>query len=302
MPFWSNATRGVLIEGQQQARKSETLTTVTNTVDVDYFNTMRIAFLQGRDFEEKDREASLPVVIVNEDLARRYWPDGNALGKSVRLAGDTVTRQIVGVVKNSDYTTLGEAPQPCLYLPLLQNPGGNFSLYVRTAAAPSQVLEAVQREIKQIAPRVEISDVRTGQTLMNQILWSARVVLGMLGIFGLLALTLASVGLYGILAFTVSGRRHEIGVRMALGASRSRVLRLVVQEGMLLVSLGVGIGLAISLLVGRMFSKMLFGLNPADPLSLAGASIVLLFVSMLACYLPALAASRMDPMKALRES
>jgi ABC-type antimicrobial peptide transport system permease subunit len=137
---------------------------------------------------------------------------------------------------------------------------------------------------------------------MSQVLWSARMVLGLLGVFGLLALALASVGLYGILAYSVSGRQHEIGVRMALGASRSAVLRLVVREGMMLVAIGVGIGLSISLLIGRVFSRMLFGLSPADPLSLAGASAVLILVSMLACYLPALAASRMDPMKALRES
>jgi predicted permease len=302
MPFWSSPSRGVLIEGQQQARKSETLSTVTNTVDVDYFKTVRISLLQGRAFTDSDQDGSLPVAIINEDLARRYWPDGNALGKAFRLAGDTLARKIVGVVKTSNYTTIGETPQPCIYLPLRQNPGGNFSLYVRTASDPSQVLEAVQREIKGIAPNVEVSDVRTGTTLMSQVLWSARMVLGMLGVFGLLALTMASVGLYGILAYSVSGRRHEIGVRMALGASRSAVLRLVVREGMMLVAIGVGIGLSISLLIGRVFSRMLFGLSPADPLSLAGASAVLILVSMLACYLPALAASRMDPMKALRES
>jgi predicted permease len=278
------------------------LSTVTNTVDVDYFKTVRIPLLQGRTFADSDQDGSLPVAIINEDLARRYWPDGNALGKAFRLVGDTVARKIVGVVKTSNYTTIGEAPQPCIYLPLRQNPGGNFSLYVRTAGDPSQVLEAVQREIKAIAPNVEVSDVRTGITLMSQVLWSARMVLGMLGVFGLLALALASVGLYGILAYSVSGRRHEIGVRMALGASRSAVLRLVVREGMMLVAIGVGIGLSISLLIGRVFSRMLFGLSPADPLSLAGASAVLILVSMLACYLPALAASRMDPMKALRES
>ncbi len=302
MPFWSNASRGILIEGQEQARKSDTLTSVTNTVDLDYFKTMRIPLLQGRAFEASDQDASLPVAIINEDLARRYWPEGNALGKSFRLVGDTVARQIVGVVKTSDYTTLGEAPQPCIYLPLRQNAGGNVNLYVRTASDPSQVLEAVQREIKEMAPNVEVSDVRTGTTLMGQVLFSARMVRGMLGSFGLLALALASVGLYGILAYSVSGRQHEIGVRMALGASRSQVLRLVVREGMVLVCIGVGIGLAISLLSGRVFSTMLFGLSPADPLSLAGTSAVLILVSMLACYLPALAASRMDPMKALRES
>lgn len=301
MPFWSSASRAILIEGQEQYRKSETLSTVTDTVDVDYFNTMRIPLLQGRVFTDADQDGSLPVVIINEDLARRYWPNGNALGQHLRLSGDIVERQIVGVVKTSNYTTLGEAPQPCLYFPLRQNPGGASILYLRTAGNPSLVLEAVQREIGDVDPKVEVSDVRTGAKIMSQVLWNARIVLGLLGVFGLLALVLASVGLYGILAYSVSGRQREIGVRMALGASRSAVLRLVLRQGMTLVCIGTGIGLALSLLIGRAFSTMLFGLSPADPLSLAGASVVLLLVATLACYLPALAASRMDPMRALRE-
>jgi predicted permease len=301
MPFWSSASRGILIEGQQQQRKSETLSTVSNTVDVDYFKTMRIPLVAGRVFTDADQEASLPVVIINDQLARRYWPAGDALGKRLRLSGDTVARQIVGVVKTSDYTTLGEAPQPCLYLPLRQNAGGSSNLYLRAAGNPSQVLGAVQREIRQIDPKVDVTDVRTGAKLMDQVLWNARIVLGMLGVFGLMALALASVGLYGILAYSVSGRRREIGVRMALGASRMAVLRLVLQQGMTLVTIGLGAGLAMSLLVGRAFSKMLFGLSPADPLSLVLASAVLLGVALLACYIPALAASRTDPMVALRE-
>jgi ABC-type antimicrobial peptide transport system permease subunit len=136
---------------------------------------------------------------------------------------------------------------------------------------------------------------------MDQVLWNARIVLAMLGAFGLLALALASVGLYGILAYSVSGRQREIGVRMALGASRSSVLRLMLRQGMTLVCIGTGIGLLLSLLIGRAFSKMLFGLSPADPLSLVSASAVLILIAMLACYLPALAASRMDPIQALRE-
>jgi predicted permease len=301
MPFWSSPSRGVSIEGQDKQRKSETVSTVTNTVDVGYFKTVRISLLQGRAFTDGDQDGSLPVVIINEDVARRYWPAGNALGQHLRLSGDIAMRQIVGVVKTSNYTTLGEAPQPCLYLPMRQNPGGDAILYVRTAGNPSLVLEAVQHEIRDVDPKVEVSDVRTGAKIMSQVLWNARVVLGLLGVFGLLALALASVGLYGILAYSVSGRQREIGVRMALGASRSSVLRLVLRQGMTLVCIGTGIGLALSLLIGRAFSSMLFGLSPADPLSLAGASLVLLLVATLACYLPALAASRMDPMRALRE-
>jgi predicted permease len=301
MPFWSSASRSVLIEGQQQRRKNETVTTVTNTVGVDYFKTMRIPLLQGRDFTDADQEGSLPVVIINEDLARRHWPQGDALGKRLRLSGDPALRQIVGVVKTSNYTTLGEAPQPCLYLPLRQNAGGSFNLYLRTADDPSLVLETVQHHVREIGPRVEISDVRTGAKIVDQVLFGARVVLSMLGMFGLLALVLASVGLYGILAYSVGARRREIGVRMALGASRWSVLRLVLRQGMTLVCIGTGVGLGLSLLLGRVFSKMLFGLSPADPLSLLGASAVLILVAVLACYLPARSASRVDPMRALRE-
>ena len=301
MPFWSSPSRGILIQGQEQDRKSETISTVANTVDLDYFKTMRIPLLQGRAFTDADQDGSLPVVIVNENLARRYWPNGNAIGQHLRLTGDTIMRQIVGVVKTSNYTTLGEAPQPCLYLPMRQNPGTDAILYVRTARDPSLVLESVQSQIRDTDPKVEITDIRTGAKIMDQVLWNARMVLGMLGVFGLLALALASVGLYGILAYTVSGRRREIGVRMALGASRASVLRLVLRQGMMLVFIGAGIGLVLALFIGRAFSRMLFGLSPADPLSLAGAAAALILVTMVACYLPAQAASRMDPMRALRE-
>ena len=301
LPFWANASRGVSIEGQEQKRNSETLTTITNTVDVNYFAVMRIPLVEGRTFTDVDREGSLPVIIINDDLAHRYWPNGDALGKRLKLAGDTVSRQVIGVVRTSNYTTLGEAPQACVYLPLRQNPGSNFSLYVRTAGDPAAAVREVPREIRKLDPAVEVNDIRTGPKLMDQILWSAGIVLRILATFGLLALALASVGLYGLLAYTVRGRQREIGVRMALGASRSAVLRLVLRQGMMLVGIGVGIGLALSLLVGRAFSRMLFGLSPADPLSLLGASLTLLAVAFLASWLPALSASRMDPMQSLRE-
>lgn len=301
LPFWSAASRGVTIEGQEQSRKSETLNAVTNTVDTGYFKVMRIAQVTGRAFTEADREGTLPVVIINEELARKYWPAGDALGKRLHLAGDPTVRQIVGVVKNSDYTTLGEAPQTCIYLPLLQNPGGNVTLYVRALGNPATILGEVHREIKAIDSKVDINDTRTGSTLMDQILWSARIILSLLGTFGLLALGLASVGLYALLAYFVKGRQREIGVRMALGASRPAILLHIIRQGMLLVLIGIGIGLGLSLLIGRLFSKMLFGLSPADPVSLLGASFVLVTIAALACYLPAFTASRLDPMRALRE-
>lgn len=301
LPFWASASRGVVIEGQEQRSKSETLSSVANIVDAGYFRTMRIPLVRGRDITDADQDGALPVVVVNEEMARRYWPKGDAVGQKIHLAGDGVTRQIVGVVKTTNYTTLGEAPQPCVYLPLLQNAGNAMTLLVRATGDPANVLKAVQGEVRDVDPKVEITDSRTGAKLMDQVLFNARIVLAMLGMFGLLALALASVGLYGILAYSVSGRRREIGVRMALGASRAAVLRLVVREGMMLVCIGAAIGLGLSLLVGRAFSRMLFGLSPADPVSLAGAAGALLLVALLACWVPALAASRMDPMQALRE-
>ena len=194
LPFWSSASRGIFLQGQEQERKSETISTIADTVDVNYFKTVRIPLLEGRAFTDADEDGSLPVVIINENLARHYWPNRNAIGQHLRLTGDTITRQIVGVVKTSNYTTLGEAAQPCLYLPLRQNPGSNAVLYVRTAGDPSQVLEPVQRKIREIDPKIEVTDSRTGAKIIDQVLWSARMVLGMLGIFGLLALALASVG------------------------------------------------------------------------------------------------------------
>jgi predicted permease len=301
LPFWASASRGVVIEGQERRSKTETLSSVANIVDVGYLKTMRIPLVQGRDFTDADQDGALPVVIVNEEIAQRYWPRRNALGQKIRMNGDTVTRQIVGVVKTTNYTTLGEAPQPCVYLPLRQNAGGAMNLFVRASGDPRGVLEAVHAEVRDVDPKVQITDIRTGAKLMDQVLFSARVVLRMLGMFGLLALVLASVGLYGILAYSVSGRQREIGVRMALGASRMSVLRLVLRQGMTLVCIGAAIGLGLSLVVGRVFSRMLFGLSPADPLSLAGAAGALLLVALLACYVPALAASRMDPLRALRE-
>jgi ABC-type antimicrobial peptide transport system permease subunit len=184
---------------------------------------------------------------------------------------------------------------------LLQNPGGNVTLYVRAIGNPATVIGEVQRKIKSLDSKVQITDTRTGSTLMDQILWSARIVLSLLGTFGLLALGLASVGLYALLAYFVKNRQREIGVRMALGASRPAILLHILRQGMLLVVIGIGIGLGLSLLLGRLFSKMLFGLSPADPVSLAGASFALIAIAALACYLPAFSASRLDPMRALRE-
>jgi predicted permease len=270
-------------------------------IDLDYFATLGIRSA-GRDFSESDVEGSLPVAIVNEAFARRHWPDRDPLLGRFRFAGEERLLQVVGVARDANYTALGEAPQPCVYLPLRQDFADAVVLYVRARNDAADALAAVQREIRAIDPLLWVSDVRTMETLVDQALFGARIGASLLGVFGILALGLASIGLYGVMAHSVNLRRREVGVRMALGASPRRIVGLVLRQGMGLVVTGIALGLLGSLLAGRALSGLLYGLGPADPLSLGGAAAVLLAVAALACYLPARAASRLDALAALRES
>jgi putative ABC transport system permease protein len=205
------------------------------------------------------------------------------------------------VVRTANYSNLNEAPQLCVYLPLVQKPSDAMTLYVRTAADPQTILQPVQRELRALAPDITSSDARTGQTIIGQALFSAKLGVALLTIFGLLAMGLASVGLYGIMAYSVNQRRREIGVRMAVGAARSSVLKMILKQGMVLVSIGVVLGWIAALATGRLLAQLLYGVGASDPLSVGVAALVLLVVALAACYLPARAASRLDPLQALRE-
>lgn len=302
LPFWNTPGRSLVIQGVEQRAHSDAISTVTFTIDAGYFETVQIPLLRGRAVTENDREETAPVAVINEALAREHWPGGDALGHRFQFAGETVWRQVVGIVKNANYSSLGEHPQPCVYLPLGQNYSGDMILYVRADGDPANLLAAVQRELRNLNAAIVISDARTGTKLMEQVLWGPRVGVALLGVFGLLALTLASVGLYGVMAYSVSQRTREIGVRAALGASRPLLLRLVVGDGMRLVLYGVALGLGAAILAGRALSGMLFGLSTADPVSLALAGFTLISVALIACYLPARTAIRIDPAAALRDS
>ena len=302
MPFWNQPSRAVTIQGEQLQEKSQMTTPIAETVDTNYFTTMAIPILEGRDFADADTEKSIPVAIVNEELAQKYWPGGDALGHTFRFAGEGTVRQVVGVVKTTNYTTLGEKPQPCIYVPLRQNFTEGMTLYVRSKRDPVSILTAVTSSIRASDPAIQVSDVRTGSKLIDQVLFGPKIGVQLLGGFGSLALALASIGLYGVMAYSINRRRKEIGIRMALGASRSTVLALLLREGMTVVAIGVAAGLGVSLLISGALSRMLFGISSADPISLTLASAVLLVVALFACYLPAQSATRIDTMHALRES
>ena len=210
-------------------------------------------------------------------------------------------RQIVGIVKTANYSAWGEPPQLCVYVPLEQNYSDAMILYVRSKELPQQILMPVRREIGTAGPQILIGGTRTGREIIDGGLFQARMGVALLSVFGLLALGLASIGLYGIMAYSVNQRKREIGLRMALGAAQASVLRLILKQGMSLVLAGVLIGFVAALLVGRVLSKMLYGVSASDPVSVAAAALVLLAVALLACYLPARRASRVDPLVALRE-
>ena len=302
LPLWGRIATGLEVEGREQRSKADTVTTVVNTVDLDYFRTAGIPIQQGRDFTQMDREGSVAVAIVNEKLAHDSWPNKEVLGKHIQLPGEKTMRQVIGVVKTANYSTLGEPPQLCIYVPLEQSFSDAMVLYVRSSGDAQRILLPVQLEVRAAAPQIVVDDVRTGRKIVGQALFGAEIGVALLSVFGLLALGLASIGLYGIIAYSVNQRKREIGVRMALGAAQQSVLLMIMREGMLLVAAGVAIGLVAALAAGRLLARMLYGVNAGDPISVAGAASVLLAVALVACYLPARAASRLDPLAALRET
>jgi predicted permease len=301
MPLWAHSVSGLRIEGRQERSRTDQIRAVITTIDRGYFETAGVAIGSGRGFTGIDQETSLPVAVVNEKMARDYWPEG-ALGRRIQLPGENFLRQVVGVARTANYTGWGEPPQACVYVPLTQNYSDSMILYVRSRRNPQEVMVPVERELRAAGPQILLFGIRTGGEVIDGGLFQARMGVGLLAVFGLLALGLASIGLYGVLAYSVNQRKREIGLRVALGATRANVLRLVLREGMSLVMVGVLIGLAAALAIGGLLSRMLFGLPATDPVSIAAAALVLSAVALLACYLPARGATRVDPLEALREA
>jgi predicted permease len=273
---------------------------MSNRASPGYFQAMDTRLIQGRDFTEQDDERAARVVIVNETFARRFFPGEDPIGKSFSLGGSlSPKRQIVGVVQDGKYAGLTEDPKPFVSRPLWQSYSGATIVIVRTAADPLRLIALVRDEVRQLDPNLPMAS-RTLTERMDVPLLPARIAASVLGGFGLLALALVAIGIYGVMSYAVSKRTREIGIRMALGAQRADVLKLVIGQGLMLTLIGMAIGSAAALALTRSMNALLFGVSATDPLAYVGVSVLLAGVALLACYLPARRASRVDPMVALR--
>src|SRR5216683_3219737 len=254
----------------------------------------------AREFTDSDRATTKPVVIASEAMAKHFWPNENAVGKRFHFFGDPTLREIVGVVRNTVVNNIGEEPQPLAYLPLAQNYSPAVTLQVRTSGRPEAVISTVRAQVQSLDTNLALTNVLTIGELLSQGLWAPRMGAALLAVFGGLALLLAVVGVYGVLSYSVNQQTREIGIRMAMGAQTGRVLRLVVGQGMRLAAAGLALGLLVAFAAMRLLGSLLFGVSAHDPLTFGAVSLVLALAAVLACYIPARRATKVDPIIALR--
>jgi len=278
-----------------------TLQATYGIIDSGFLGTMRIPLREGREFNSRDTSEAARVVIINETLARQLWPNEKVLGERVRIGCRSAsTAEVVGVAKDTKVGSLTAAPQPHFYQPFSQNYTSFVTIAVETAGDPMLVARAVRHTLHTENKSIGIYAIEPIAYRLARSYWQLRWEALLLLVFGMLALLLAGIGLFGVISYHAGQRTQEIGVRCALGAQQRQVLRLILSQGLRLTIIGVGIGLCVSLALTRLVARFLAGVNPADPLTFAGASVLWLFVAALACYLPARRASRVDPMVALR--
>ncbi len=280
------------------------VTAGANKIGPDYFSTLGVPIVRGRTFSSADNSGAPAVVIVNQALADRYWPGGDAVGNRVRIGrgcekGEGARAEIVGVARNASYASLDWAGQPYVFVPVEQQFARFVALLARTAGDPTRSSTALRKELRQLDSRLRVYEIDTVEHQMHQSLWQVRWEASLLSIFGGLALAVGSVGLYAVISFGARQRKREFGIRMALGARRRDVLRLVIGEGLGLALLGIGLGLGSSLVLTRLLRGFLYGLSPTDGVTFAGVALLWTAIALLASGLPAWHSTRVDPLTSL---
>jgi putative ABC transport system permease protein len=259
---------------------------------------MGIALRRGRFFNDSDKPGSQPVIIVDETMVKKYWPGEDPIGKRILVMN--VLRQVVAVVGHVKHYGLDRSARVESYYPFRQMPFGDLYIVVRTPVDPAAMSAAIRDQIHAMDKDLAVFNIRTMRTLVADSMATRRFSMMLLAVFAVLAITLAAIGIYGVMAYTVAQRSHEMGIRMALGARASDVRLLVVRQALVLAAIGVGAGLAVSISATSVMSSLLFGVTATDPAVFAGVTILMAGVALLASYVPARRATRVDPMVTLR--
>lgn len=292
----------VAIVGEPPLPPGQAHGTNVRVVEPDYFATMGIPLLRGRTFDPREFVKQSNVVVINKEFADRYFPGKNPLGQKVviDMKDTNLPDEIIGIVGNVHESSLAEHPDPVAYWPYAEISYPTMTVVVRTGIPPLAMVPAIRGTLQQLDKDQPMAKISTMDQLISDSVARSRFTMLLLSIFAGLALTLACIGIYGVMAYSVAQRTHEIGIRLALGAQRKDVLRLVLHHGLRLALVGIGIGIVAGLLLTRLLASLLYGTTPGDPLTFGGVSALLMIVAMLACYVPALRAMKVDPMVALR--
>jgi predicted permease len=298
LSYGSFSSTLIAVDGYQPPPEEQP-TVQYNEVGPDYFATMGIPLVSGREFARADDEKAAMVAVVNETMAEKYWRDKNPIGERVQVKGRWM--QVVGVAKDSKYQSVREAPEPFFYVPLRQNFSRVASLYVRTPLSPESMATMLAREVHKLDPGLALYEVITLQEQLERSTSPQLVAVTLVGVLGSLALLLAAIGLYGVMSYAVSQSTRELGLRMALGADASNLLRLVMSRGLTLTAGGVLLGATGALALTGLLGNLLYNVSPRDPLAFGSALVVMTIAALAACSLPAWRATRTDPARVLRD-
>jgi putative ABC transport system permease protein len=265
-----------------------------------YFDTVHTPLLRGRVINDQDIAGGLRVAVINETAANHFFPGQNPIGKHIANSRDMIQREIVGVVADVKFRALDAANSEEMYLPMAQEPWPNTVLLVRSKADAQTLVAAVRAKIAEVDPNLPVTGVSSMEEVIGTSVAQPKLTMQFVGVFAGFALLLAVIGIYGVMAYSVTSRTQEMGIRLALGASPADILRMVVGQGMRLTFLGVVIGVVASLALTRLLATLLFGVHATDPIIFSAAAIVLVGAALVACYLPARRATRVDPIDVLR--